>query len=118
MGTRIFDSDGLTGQEKCVLCQTKDIFEREHGIVIKSDEGDFVCPKCLYGGNKKWKFTVEPHPFTGDVGKMVTDDFDDIKYWIDEDESDEGEYDIKVNFEHESLELYIDRARDEKEENA
>jgi len=116
MGYRV-DSVDLKGDEKCVLCGTEDILDREYReYTVQSDDGDFICEECLFGSDKTWKFRVSPHPYHDYYNVMVTDDFEDVKDWIDNDCSDEGENKIRVNWEYESLESFIDRKLDEKED--
>lgn len=105
----------LTGDEKCVLCGTSNIAHREFEYAVCSDDGDFICQKCLYRSGKVWKYSITPHPNSGDHAYMVTDDLDEIKLWLETDESDGGESTMIVKWDFETVEQFIDRKQDEKE---
>lgn len=110
------DESKLTGNEECVVCHTKDIKNRKFGYANCSDDHDYICEKCLYGLDKTWKFTVTPHPQNPDCAYMVTDELEHLTDWLENDDSDEGDYEIKVDFGCESLELFINRKLDERED--
>lgn len=99
--------------KQCVKCGTSKLLN-EYDEAYCDDSRNYICHMCLYGGDKTWKFRMTPHP-DGDHGRMVTDDFEDIKDGVENMEDDEGEYTIEIDYGYESIELYVDRILDEKE---